>query len=1021
MINITGQQDVAAPTLTALTLTPTTINTALAPATVDANVSGSDNQSGISIIWLYLQNPSGTGGFAVPKQINPPQTTWSGVITVNFPQFSPTGTWTLSDVELVDAAGNHQFISAQQLAASGFPTQLIVQGTVNSATGLTSSTDSSVYGQAVTLTADVSSTVSGAPIPTGTVTFMEGSTSLGTASLIGGVARYTTSSLPAGSHGITATYNGDSNFNPGTSIEITQTVQRATLTVTADNKSMPPGGPLPTLTAVLSGFANGESSSVVSGSASLSTTATASSPYGTYPITVTVGTLSAANYTFTFVNGVLTVMEEADLGVTLQGPSKTVQVNTNATFTITVTNTGKNSATGVVVTDVLPSSLTYFSKVGSPEWTCNATPTGTVNCLKGVPITVDETVSLTLLVTVNCGAADGTQISTDVSVSFPGIDPALGNNTNSAVLVVSNPAADITPAVAAFRSRGGAGSIASSSATTCPLTAVSNSDFLTITATRGGQAGGTVDYQVSPNAGTTPRTGTLSIAGRTFSVTQSAATPENSQAAASLDSGGSSGFSTPGTNDTVEAGAAEVTPSAGKSSAERVAQLNQVWGTAVFSLKQNNTVVSEAGVPASPATTAARIFIDYRSGVPTKSAALEIGTISVNTGIGIVNKGSNAAHLTFILRDERGAVVEVGHGTLPVGNHRAVFIDQLSQLAPDFTIPVGFASTGAGTLQIQSDQPVSVVALRLTTNQRGETLMTSLPVADETRTLPGTTIYYPQVADGGGYQTEFVLMNPAGISQTGQIRFYTDEGAPLTVHRAGDAGVGAAIFNYSILPGGCFLFRTDGVPTSVHTGSAQVLPDSGTSAPVGVGLFSYSLAGTLFGSGILVTESGIPSAQPTTHALVYVDQSKDHLTGLALAAVDGSAVRVTLKVLQGDGTQVVGTGSVDLAGNGHTARFVNELIPGLPENFVGVLDLTAPTPFAALTLRGLSNTRGDFLLTTFPVADFNQPSPTPIVFPQIADGGGYQTEIILLNTSGLPVNLKISFFGEDGLPLDVAK
>ncbi|MFI5175806.1 MAG: Ig-like domain-containing protein, partial [Terriglobia bacterium] len=218
-ITVTGQADVIAPTLTALTLTPTTINTALAPASVDVNLSGSDNQSGISRIILIFQNPSGTDGFTIPTQIDPPQTTWSGVISVTFPQFSPTGTWTLSDVDLADGAGNWAYMHTAQLASSGFPTQLIVQGTVNSATALNSSTDSSVYGQAVTLTAAVSSTVSGAPIPTGTVTFMEGTTSLGTATLSGAVARYTTSSLAAGPHSINAVYNGDSNFKPGSSLE----------------------------------------------------------------------------------------------------------------------------------------------------------------------------------------------------------------------------------------------------------------------------------------------------------------------------------------------------------------------------------------------------------------------------------------------------------------------------------------------------------------------------------------------------------------------------------------------------------------------------------------------------------------------------------------------------------------------------------------------------------------------------------------------------------------------------------
>src|SRR4029077_11965527 len=50
-----------------------------------------------------------------------------------------------------------------------------------------------------------------------------------------------------------------------------------------------------------------ENASVLSGSASPGTTATPSSPAGTYVITVTQGSLSAANYTFAFVNGTLTI------------------------------------------------------------------------------------------------------------------------------------------------------------------------------------------------------------------------------------------------------------------------------------------------------------------------------------------------------------------------------------------------------------------------------------------------------------------------------------------------------------------------------------------------------------------------------------------------------------------------------------------------------------------------------------------------------------------------------------------
>ncbi|MGB8010695.1 MAG: MBG domain-containing protein [Terriglobales bacterium] len=91
-------------------------------------------------------------------------------------------------------------------------------------------------------------------------------------------------------------------FVPGT-LFITQ----APLTVTANNQTIAQGQPVPALSYTVTGFVNGQNSSVLSGSASISTTATSSSPPGTYPITVTQGSLWTENYNFTFVNGTLTI------------------------------------------------------------------------------------------------------------------------------------------------------------------------------------------------------------------------------------------------------------------------------------------------------------------------------------------------------------------------------------------------------------------------------------------------------------------------------------------------------------------------------------------------------------------------------------------------------------------------------------------------------------------------------------------------------------------------------------------
>ena len=63
----------------------------------------------------------------------------------------------------------------------------------------------------------------------------------------------------------------------------------------------------PAFTDTIAGYVNGDTALVVTGSASLTTTATAASVAGTYPITAAAGTLSAANYSFSYVAGTLTV------------------------------------------------------------------------------------------------------------------------------------------------------------------------------------------------------------------------------------------------------------------------------------------------------------------------------------------------------------------------------------------------------------------------------------------------------------------------------------------------------------------------------------------------------------------------------------------------------------------------------------------------------------------------------------------------------------------------------------------
>ena len=89
---------------------------------------------------------------------------------------------------------------------------------------MSSSQNPSQVGQLVTFTATTNS-IAGPPPDVEVITFMDSGTVLGTAALAGGSASYSTSSLSAGTHKITATYPGDINYAGSQSKVLKQVVQ----------------------------------------------------------------------------------------------------------------------------------------------------------------------------------------------------------------------------------------------------------------------------------------------------------------------------------------------------------------------------------------------------------------------------------------------------------------------------------------------------------------------------------------------------------------------------------------------------------------------------------------------------------------------------------------------------------------------------------------------------------------------------------------------------------------------------
>src|ERR1051326_7269469 len=167
------------------------------------------------------------------------------------------GTASLSGFTFFNS-GTAQNIAATDAAATLTPNTSTAV-TVNKHSSTTtdiSSSNPSVFGQMVTFTSTVAGVV--AKLPTGTVTFKDGGSALGTQTLDGsGHATFSTSGFSVATHSITVTYNGDTTYNASTSTTLSQAVNKANSSTVFTSSSNPAcQGPV-SFTATVSAVAPG--------------------------------------------------------------------------------------------------------------------------------------------------------------------------------------------------------------------------------------------------------------------------------------------------------------------------------------------------------------------------------------------------------------------------------------------------------------------------------------------------------------------------------------------------------------------------------------------------------------------------------------------------------------------------------------------------------------------------------------------------------------------------------------------
>ena len=221
-----------------------------------------------------------------------------------------------------------------------------------------------------------------------------------------------------------------------------------------------------------------------------------------------------------------------------------------------------------------------------------------------------------------------------------------------------------------------------------------------------------------------------------------------------------------------------------------------------------------------------------------------------------------------------------------------------------------------------------------------------------------------------------------------------------------------------------------------HNDSGPILTGYGVVTPVAAatggtitGLVAFESFGLRNGFGV-TSQAGVLPADLTTNAILFVDTSGRLAKNLGVAIVNpnSSNVNVTLTLRNVTGS-VLSTTIVNVPSHQQVSKYVTELFSSqsaVPSEVTGTLVLTSGSPTLPVAIMGLRFRGINF--STLPATSLSGPSaPMPIIatnvggpgailLPQFAGGGGWATEVVLVNNSPTALTVRVDLFRADGTP-----
>lgn len=532
----------------------------------------------------------------------------------------------------------------------------------------------------------------------------------------------------------------------------------------------------------------------------------------------------------------------------------------------------------------------------------------------------------------------------------------------------------ISPTSASFPSAGGTGTVAVTATAGCAWTAQTNATWLTITAGASGNSSGAVSYTVAANTATTARTGTLTIAGRTFTVTQAAATTTCTftitPASASFPSGGGTGTvavtTTTGCAWTARSNVTWITVTAGASGSGTVgysvaANTATTSRTGTLTIAGRTFTVTQAAAPPTCTFSISPASASLPSGGGTGSitvtapagcawtARSNVTWITVTAGASGSGNGtvgySVAANTTTVART---GTLTVAGKTFTVTQAAAPAGPTLSALALSPTLVAGCKGV-TGTVQISAPAPAGGAVVTLSDTLASTTLPASVTIAAGTTSKTFTITTVPVSAD----QTGTVTAKLGAVTKTAtltvrRIGVLTVAAGPNPII-GGDAVMGRVTLECAAGPGSITVTLSDNVPSTTFPASIVI--------PAGVSSQAFQ-----------ITTVAVAATQSGTFTATANGISKS--VAVSVRPIGVGSVTLSPNPVIGGGINVTGTAFLERS--------------AAPGNIVVTLSsnkpsIAAPTVTSVTILAGARN-------KAFPIRTAQVSATTTVVITATANG-----------------------------------